>query len=90
MTFNQSNLICPNPKAISTRDVLDHDVFDLEDKQIGVVSDVVFEANNGMMAYVSISLQNSRRLVVPFEAILINPDDGRIQLKMYSESIILF
>lgn len=88
MTVNQIKLMCPKTKTISTRDILDRDVYDLEHKSIGVVSDVVFEANNGMVAYVSITLQNKRRLIVPFEAILIDPNDGQIQLKMFSESIL--
>ena len=61
MTVNQIKLMCPKTKTISTRDILDRDVYDLEHKSIGVVSDVVFEANNGMVPYIT-CMSSSRNL----------------------------
>lgn len=86
-------MITPRPDSMghanvfSVRLLIDHRIMDIENKLIGVISDVVFEMNNGMLAFVRVSLKDGRVLVVPYDAIEIDPTQDKVRLKMYSESI---
>lgn len=77
-----------NPlNVISARKLIDHSVIDIEDAHVGIVSDIIFEKANGMLAYVRITLTDQRVLVVPYEAIDVQAPGESIKLRMYKEAV---
>ena len=87
MTTTRHDQSKQNQAVVSTRSLMDHKVYDKENKLIGTVSDVVFEATHGLLAYVRIRLNDQRILIVPYDAIELNPSDAVIRIKMYRQAI---
>jgi ribosomal 30S subunit maturation factor RimM len=66
---------------------MDSTVYDREHKKLGIVSDVVFEAENGLLAFVRITLDDQHTVVVPYDAIEIDLDTHCLCVKMYRQTV---
>jgi sporulation protein YlmC with PRC-barrel domain len=73
--------------VVSVRKLIDHNVVDIEEQNVGQVSDIIFEKANGMLAYVRIKLTDGRVLVVPYEAIQVGNLNESIKLRMYKDAL---
>lgn len=90
MACSNTNNLMNHEVVVSARHIIDSTVYDCEHKKLGVVSDVVFEAHNGLLAYVRIKLDDQRIVIVPYEAIEIDADHSEIRVKMYRQAIGVF
>jgi len=74
-----------NRGTVSTRQIIDQSVFDIDGKPFGRVTEIVFEVQRGMAAYVVIECKDQRRCALPFEMLQIDREASRIQARIHRD-----
>jgi sporulation protein YlmC with PRC-barrel domain len=71
--------------TVSTRQIIDQPVYDVEGKPFGRVSEIVFETQRGMAAYVIIKCKDERKCALPYEMLHINRGASRLQARIHRD-----
>lgn len=79
----------PGPRTqrstVSTRQVLARPVTDINGEPLGTVSEIVFEADRGMAAYVVIDCVDDSRCALPFGMLCIDADASRMCARVHRD-----
>ena len=74
--------------TVSTQEILNQPVMDMNGESFGRISEIVFEIERGMVAYVVIDCQGDRRCALLFEMLHIDCDPTRLHASVHRDMFV--